>query len=100
MVVVTRNRGGAYIIAELDGSVFDRPIAAFRVIPYFARKNIQAPMELLDISTDELRELERSDEAGDGDEEEWLGPAEEDGQNPPSNGFQYDEERDDNIVRS
>ena len=29
LVVVSRNKGGAYIICELNGSVFDRPIAAF-----------------------------------------------------------------------
>ena len=38
MVVVGRNRGGAYLLAELDGAVLDRPVAAFRLIPYFARK--------------------------------------------------------------
>ncbi|KAI0037609.1 hypothetical protein FA95DRAFT_1506764, partial [Auriscalpium vulgare] len=38
LVVISRNRGGAYILAELDGSVLDRPIAAFRVIPYFTRR--------------------------------------------------------------
>ena len=29
LIVISQNKGGAYIIAELDGSVFDRPIAAF-----------------------------------------------------------------------
>ena len=59
LIVISRNKGGAYIIAELDGSVFDRPIAAFRVIPYFARTKIDIPPldELLDISQQRLQEL-------------------------------------------
>src|SRR5271168_5049319 len=62
LIVISRNRGGAYILAELDGSVFDRPIAAFRVIPYFARENLTLPPleELLDISQQRLTELEDS----------------------------------------
>ncbi|KDR69124.1 hypothetical protein GALMADRAFT_77818 [Galerina marginata CBS 339.88] len=62
LIFISRNRGGAYILAELDGSLLHRPIAAFRVIPYFARKSIPIPPldDLLDVSTDRLRELEAS----------------------------------------
>ena len=64
LIVISRNRGGAYILAELDGSVFDRPMAAFRVIPYFARTKITLPPlnELLDISQQRLTEMENSEE--------------------------------------
>ena len=59
-IVVSRNKGGAYIIAEMDGSVFDRPVAAFRVIPYFARSSIALPPldTLIDISSQRLTEME------------------------------------------
>jgi hypothetical protein len=62
LIVISRNRGGAYILCELDGSVFHRPIAAFRVIPYFARTAIPIPPldDFLDIDTQRLRELEES----------------------------------------
>ena len=43
LLVLLRNKGGAYIICELNGAVFDRPIAAFRVIPYFTCKSISIP---------------------------------------------------------
>ncbi|PIL32227.1 hypothetical protein GSI_05472 [Ganoderma sinense ZZ0214-1] len=36
-VVLSRNRGGAYILCELDGSVLDRTIAAFRLYLYDPR---------------------------------------------------------------
>jgi hypothetical protein len=59
-IVISRNKGGAYIIAELDGSIFDRPVAAFRVIPYFARSTIQLPPleTLIDISQSRLEQME------------------------------------------
>src|SRR5271168_180273 len=62
LIVISRNRGGAYIIAELNGSVFDRPIAAFRVIPYFARRRIDLPPldNLIDISRARLAEMKNS----------------------------------------
>ena len=60
-VVVSRNRGGAYIVADLNGAVFDRPIAAFRLIPYHARESIEVPLEALDIDTAQLRAMENVD---------------------------------------
>lgn len=62
VVVISRNRGGAYIVCEMDGSTWDRPVAAFRVIPYFARKAIPLPEtdDFLDVNTKRLREMEES----------------------------------------
>ncbi|KAF8325481.1 hypothetical protein F5887DRAFT_1085500 [Amanita rubescens] len=69
-VVVTRNRGGAYILCELDGSVLDRPMAAFRVIPYFARGSIEVPTEALDVHLKRIEEMRASISLGDDDERE------------------------------
>jgi len=58
-IVLARNRGGAYIISELDGSVFDHPFAAFRVIPFFARQTLDLPPldKLINISETRLRQM-------------------------------------------
>ena len=63
LVVISRNKGGAYIICELNGSVFDRPVAAFRVVPYFARRSLTLPNldDFLDISSERLIDMESSD---------------------------------------
>ncbi|KNZ76466.1 hypothetical protein J132_10441 [Termitomyces sp. J132] len=51
LVVISRNRGGAYILCELDGSVLHRPVAAFCLIPYLAREHITVPSDAFDINT-------------------------------------------------
>jgi hypothetical protein len=69
LIVVSRNYGGAYILAELDGTVLHRPIAAFRLLPYFTRKSIPLPPDFIDIDDTRLHEMEHSLVA-DGDEED------------------------------
>ena len=60
LVVISRNTGGAYILCELDGAVLHRPIAAFRIVPYLARKSIPLPNNFLDIDAHRLLELENT----------------------------------------
>ena len=62
MIVVSRNRGGAYIICDLNGTLAHAPVAAFRVVPYLARTNIDIPdlEEHINMSVARLRELEYS----------------------------------------
>ena len=69
LVVVSRNRGGAYVLCELDGSVLHRAIAAFRLIPYLARKAIPLPANFVDISEKRLSELIHSQDNGEDDPE-------------------------------
>jgi hypothetical protein len=60
LIVVSRNYGGAYILAELDGTVLHCPIAAFRLLPYFAHKSIHLPPDFIDINDTRLQEMEHS----------------------------------------
>jgi hypothetical protein len=75
MVVVTRNKGGAYIVAELDGSVWHEKIGAFRLVPYFARHEIDLPEgveNFVDIAKRTLDELKESNETGTSQPDIWF----------------------------
>ena len=87
LVMLARNKGGAYIICDLNGSVFDRPVAAFRVIPYFARKSLLLPDldKFIDISTERLRSMEKSTTSGPDDEDaDDMGAGDADGSDDES----------------
>ena len=77
LIVISQNKGGTYIIVELNGSVFDRPVAAFRVIPYFLQTKLDLlPLkDLIDISQNRLQQMTDSNEEdpeNDNMEEDFL----------------------------
>ena len=60
-IVTAQNKGGMYIICELDGSVLHRPIAAFHFLTYLARKLIHLPDGFINIDPTCLCQMEEMD---------------------------------------
>lgn len=62
MIVVQRRPGGSYIIAEMNGAVWQQKVAAFRVVPYFPRKRIELPdgiQAVIDVSMEGLKKIDQ-----------------------------------------
>jgi len=71
IVVIWCLRGGTFILAELDRSVWQNKVAAFRVIPYLTRKKISYNKEvkdLLDALEESVKTLEEKINTRDLDE--------------------------------
>ena len=60
IVVMRKLQGDTYILAELDGSVWQNKVAVFRVLAYLSRRKFDFEREvkdLLDTSEESLLEL-------------------------------------------
>jgi hypothetical protein len=74
-IVISRNTGGTYILAKLDGTVLKNTIGAFRVIPYHPWKVIALPniFDIIDITRTELWQREQLNEEDDEfNAEDWT----------------------------
>jgi hypothetical protein len=60
LIVVSCNYGGAYTLSELDGTVLHRPIATFCLLPYFPRKSLPLPPDIINIDDTCLQDMEHS----------------------------------------
>ena len=62
MVVISKNKGDVYIICDLDSMLAHSPVTAFRIVPYFARENIDLLNleQHIEVSAACLRELENA----------------------------------------
>jgi hypothetical protein len=66
-IVISCNTGGAYILAELDGTILKNTISTFQVIPYHPRKAISLPniFNIIDITRTELWQRKQLNEEDD-----------------------------------
>src|SRR5258708_999208 len=60
MIIVSCNKGGAYILCDLDGTLAHAPVAAFRVVPYFVWKSLNIPdiQQHIDVTAARLKQME------------------------------------------
>ena len=83
--VIRKTKGGSYVVAELDGAIWRQGIAAYRLLPYVSREQVEElnwtgddeDSEDGDLESDEWGVDEDSEEMEDSDQEEIYSEEEE-----------------------
>ncbi len=65
MITISRNKGGTYILCDLDGTLAHTPVATLRVIPYFTWKSLDIPdiQQHIDVTMAHLKQMEQTPDA-------------------------------------
>lgn len=58
-IVIRRSQGGSYVLAEIDGAVFQNKVSPFRVRPYNARHRIKLPERLPELTGISMEALDK-----------------------------------------
>ena len=72
MVIIRRTKGGSYVVAEMNGALWQQKVGAFRCVPYYVRESVELPeniLEWLDVSEEGLQKILNSKEI----DSEWTG---------------------------
>ena len=97
MVVIRHTKGGSYVVAELNGALWQQKVGAFRCVPYFTHKSSELPenvLEWLEISEEGLQKILRS---GDVDCE-WTGEDDLMFGNMDLKGFEDQSDSDEEVI--
>jgi apurinic endonuclease APN1 len=63
-LIVVNKRKYTYVLCEMNGATLNRPVADFRIIPYYARKSIKLPdniHDFIDATPEQLKEIETAE---------------------------------------
>jgi hypothetical protein len=55
--VIPRTTGGSYVLAEMDGSILRHYVAAYRLIPYLDRSNLDHWADQTEIETESRNDI-------------------------------------------
>ena len=76
--IVRRTKGGSYVLQELNGNILRHTVAAYRLVPYIQRTDLEQLVQDADGSDSDLDVSEMSDHQSEGKEDADSAPSNSD----------------------